>query len=258
MVMLTAAFDVSQDHPHKRFLVMAGFVSSAESWAEFEQEWRSRLAQDGLSWFHMYSFAHSINQFDGWRHQEARRRKLLSDILDITSGHAYQKFGCVIEADAFSMLNPETRDKFAETAIAAAGKFCVGFVLGWKHRERYVQKFPEFVFEDGDLGKGTLMKAVKELTGRDPIFRAKKDDPSKGIEAFTPLQASDILAYEIKKITDTLGQTLPDDFRFRFPYEQLSRIPGEPRILNFESVPIGDMLFKVDQYFEEHPPGKSN
>lgn len=258
MVMLTAAFDVSQDQPHRRFLVMAGFVSSAERWVEFDQEWRARLAKDGLSWFHMHSFAHSKKPFEGWEKQETRRRSLLSDLLDILSAHAFQKFGCVIQADAFSMLNQETRDKFAETAIAAAGKFCVGLVLGWKNRERYIQKFPEFVFEEGDSNKGSLIQAIKELTDRSPIFRAKKDNPEKGIMAFTPLQASDILAYEIKKITDTLSLPIPDDYRFRFPYEQLSRVHGETRILDFDSVPIGDMLLKVDQYFEEHPLGGAN
>jgi hypothetical protein len=256
MVMLTAAFDVSQDQPHKRFLVMAGFVSSAEEWKHFDVEWRKRLAEDGLSYFHMHSFAHSINQFDGWRNQENRRRRLLSDLLDIVAGHAYHKFGCAIQADAFAALESGPRENFAETAIAAAAKFLVGFVMRWRDHERYQQRHPEFVFEDGDADKGTLMEAVKKVSGSYPIFRPKKDDPDKGIEAFTPLQASDILAYEIKKITDTIEQVLPEGFRFRFPYEQLSKIAGEPRILNFESVPIGNMLFKVDQYFEEHPLGK--
>ena len=45
----------------------------------------------------------------------------------------------------------------------------------------------EFVFEDGDLGRGKLAERVNVLTGVMPTFRLKKD--SLQVKAFTPLQA---------------------------------------------------------------------
>jgi hypothetical protein len=58
MTMLTAAFDCSSDKS-EQFFVMAGFVSSAEEWANFDKEWRARLKMDNLAYFHMHPFAHA-------------------------------------------------------------------------------------------------------------------------------------------------------------------------------------------------------
>src|SRR5450759_1206912 len=81
--MLTTAFDISNDEPDHQFLVIAGFVSNAERWKDFDEEWRKRLAVDGLDYFHMQPFAQSTRMFKGWDKQEPRRRRLIGDLLDI-------------------------------------------------------------------------------------------------------------------------------------------------------------------------------
>ena len=201
MAMLTGAFDVSQDQPNRRFLIMAGFISDAGRWADFDRKWRERLAADDLPYFHMNLFAQSKRIFRGWEKQEDKRRKLLCDLLDIIVEHAYHKFATAVLVEAFGRLSLEVRKEFAPTPIAAAGRFIAGLVFRWRDRERY-RGVPEFVFEDGDEDRGSLIDVMKELTGKEPIFRPKKDDPEKQIVAFTPLQAADILAYEVKQITD--------------------------------------------------------
>src|ERR1035441_10749921 len=87
MAMLTAAFDCSQDKS-QQFFVMAGFVSSAEEWSNFDREWRKRLKDDNLEYFHMQRFAHATTHptkpFDkSWIGKEKRRQRLLSDLLGI-------------------------------------------------------------------------------------------------------------------------------------------------------------------------------
>jgi hypothetical protein len=244
MVMLTAAFDVSQDQPGRTFLAMAGFVSEAESWKEFDREWRQRLAADGLTYFHMNPFAQSRGPFNGWDRQEDRRRKLLSDLLDIIVAHARQKFACVVQAKVAAAMPDKAREIFGAELLAIAGSSIVGLVLNWRDREKY-QAQPELVFEEGDLGKGALMERIRTLTGQDPIFRRKKDSPQEGITGFTPLQAADILAYEVKKLTDEVGGVLADDFQLRFPYRQLNLIQGEPRIFTLETVRVAEMYARA-------------
>jgi hypothetical protein len=252
MVMLTCAFDVSQDQPLRKFLVMAGFVSDAKAWAEFDRLWRKRLADQGFSYFHMQKFAQRSEPFD--KLDESQRRRLLSDLLDIIAGHTYQKFACVVQSQAFAKLSDDTRRDFAPTVIAAAGRFVGGLVFSWRDSEKY-RATPEFVFEQGDQDRGSLIKVVREFTGRDPIFRPKKDDPVKNVLAFTPLHAADILAYEVKKIADNIDHLLPEDFQFRFPYQQLNKIPGEPRVLSFDRITEVDMLVRINEYFAKFPLG---
>jgi hypothetical protein len=99
VAMLTAAFDCSKDKDRKYF-IMAGFVSSADEWVSFDVEWRNRLTDDGLAYFHMQRLAHADTHpqkpFDKtWIGQKKRRQTLLSDLLDIIKSHAWRKFACI-------------------------------------------------------------------------------------------------------------------------------------------------------------------
>lgn len=93
---------------------------------------------------------------------------------------------------------------------------------------------------------------MEEITGRTPSFEYKKDDPEKGIVAFTPLQASDLLAYEIQKMTQNEGRPM-DEFSFRFPYEQLEKVPGDIRMLQAGGTKLIDEWWRVQKYFDANP-----
>jgi len=255
MVMLTAAFDCSQD-PQKRYFVMAGFASSAERWAEFDKEWRGRLAKDGLRYFHMYSFTQCIHRAAGpfdtsWIGQEKRRRVLLQDLLEIVGSHAWQKFGGIFPTDSLMMFSEIARERFLPSLIATAGRLMWADVEAWRKRERFRNQ-AELFFEDGDHEQDSLRRAIREVTGQSPSFRAKQDIADKNVLAFTPLQASDILAYEIQKICQDAGQPI-DDVHFRFPYVELDRIPGGIRMLRNEGATVLDEFLKVQAYFEKNP-----
>jgi hypothetical protein len=229
MVMLRTAFDASVEKPSERFLVLAGFISDDEAWKEFDIEWRKRLAVDDVPYFHMNPFAMRQRHFKGW--SEDRRQALLGDLLGILSSTVYYKFGVVVDAQAVRDLC----DLFEYpniTMLEVAGSLMVMEVEQWRVRNNY-QNSAEHVFEDGDVGKGRLSNAVKMATGKTPIFKPKKDIPEKGIVGFTPLQASDILAYEIKKAASNASLQdgrVPRDYVFRFPYQELNRIQGQPHM----------------------------
>lgn len=255
MVMLTGAFDCSQDPPKKHF-IMAGFVSSAEEWARFDERWRERLRADNLPYFHMHAFAQSFSYpkppFDEtWAGNKARREALLSDLLDIIASHAWRKFGSVLPVDMVQLFSDVARNTFMPSLIATAGRLIWSDVETWRRREKFQQP-ARMVFEDGDGDKGSLISAMKEVTGRSPSFEPKKDNPEKEILAFTPLQASDILAYEIQKITQC-GTDALDSVKFRFPIVQLEKLPGDIRILQREGAQLMDEFMRVVLHFKNNP-----
>lgn len=255
MVMLQTAFDCSSE-ASQRYFIMAGFIASAERWAEFDVEWRKRLAEDGLPYFHMQpfsqSFHHAKKPFDStWVGDGKRRERLLGDLLDIIRSHAWYKLACILPEESLLMFSDVAREHFVPTRIATAGRLMWADVEVWRRREGFRNQ-AEMIFEDGDHEKGTLMKAMREITGQSPIFREKKDKPEEGIVGFTPLQAADILAYEVQKLTTQDGRSL-DEIPFRFPYGQLERVPGDIRMLRADGTKLMDEFLRVTHYFNVNP-----
>jgi hypothetical protein len=218
MVMFMAAYDASMDS-RKAFLSVGGFVSSAADWLDFDGKWRDRLAQDGLSYFHTADFAHSVGDFARFKNQKERKRALLQDLLGIVSSHTYRKFGVTVEVEAVDAeFADQNKLEYAPNSFVLAGELACGQALFWAIAEGC--PLPEFVFEDSDLGRGKLAEQVKVLTGVMPTFRPKKDSPE--IKAFTPLQAADILVYEMSRLT---RKGTPRG-SFSYPFQELNRMPG--------------------------------
>jgi hypothetical protein len=237
LAMLTACFDAGGSEHDQKCLVVAGFISSADDWIRFDSEWRDRLSRDGIAYFHMVEFAHCYGQFDGWKKQEHRRRKLLADLMGIIKSHAYRKFGCaVVNETLVANLSEDLRAEFYINAYALAGRASVAHVSEWARAEQIPRPALEYIFEDGDLGKGKLMQRMKEDGYPAPGFKGKKDrtDPNGiVIAAFTPLQASDFLAYEmflgVKRLDDPVSNP-------RWAIEEFHRIPGEPGIFTVDNM----------------------
>lgn len=201
MAIWTAAFDASgsEGDAKTQFLTVAGFLSTAQEWIAFSELWQKRLQDDGLEYFRMAEFAQSVKQFAAWKNQEARRQRLLGDLLDIIKRHAFRKFGTVVEIAALNEhLDDAFKQDFHLTAYALAGRSAVGDVWQWTKSQGMLATPVAMVFEDGDLGKGELTKRCEE-DGIPVNFRPKKDQISGDVlvPGFIPLQACDILVYEM-------------------------------------------------------------
>lgn len=223
---LVAVFDASgkEDTP---CIVVAGFISSPKDWDAFDDGWTARLKQDGLDYFHMVEFAHSKKQFaNGWKEDEARRQNLLADLLTIITGTVYRQFGCAIEMENFDKLSAENKKEFSLNAYALAARTCAADIRRWLDEQKWPSR-TAYVFEDGDEGKGLLIKRFEKDALPTPSFKPKfevtKDGTSK---PFTPLQAADILAYEVHKPYRDVLEGKPPVKKFRWGFEELSKITG--------------------------------
>ena len=200
MAEFTACFDASGSphDPATPFLAVAGFLSSADSWIEFSESWKVRLAEDGLEYFHMVDFAQSTNHFEGWRPQEPRRQKLLGDLVDLIKSHAFQQFGQAVRLSEHNeYLDDRFKEEFHLTAYTLAARTCAGYVRRWLEGEGLDSTQFTLVFEEGDLGQDKLKKRLED-DGFGVNFRPKTDRIRSGMlhRGFIPLQAADIWAYE--------------------------------------------------------------
>jgi len=217
--MFTACFDASGHESDKPYLVVAGFISSADDWINFSEKWKMRLNQDGLPYFRMSEYAHSRRVFEGWRNQEAKRRSLLADLIDLIKSHAYRQYGCVIDIKSFLQILPkEHRNTYHLNAYSLAARDCAAQIRKWAKSENITSPI-KFVFEDGDKGTGQLIQRFGEDNLPSPDFAPKKDTIKNGITVpgFIPLQAADIWAYELflafKRYNE--GNTTPPPVEFR-------------------------------------------
>jgi len=234
--MFTAYFDASGSENDSRtpYLVVAGYLSTAEKWTVFSDLWTKRLQKDGLTYFRMSEYAHSIKEFEGWRPDEDRRRRLLNDLIGLVKSYVVGMFGCVVKISAMQAMTNEARDRFHLTAYVLAGRNCAGEVAKWIHESAQGGEAPpcELIYEDGDTGQSALTKRLTE--DEYPFsFKPKRDTMRKSglIEpGFVPLQAADILAYEIA------AGVRRGNFK-RWPAVQLESIPGRIGIFEEEDMP---------------------
>jgi hypothetical protein len=245
--MFTACFDAGGSQHDQSFLVVAGFISSANAWRRFDGVWRNRLAQDGLSYFHTVDFAQSTGQFkEDWKANEPRRQRLLADLMDIIRKHAFRRFGCAVDNELFMRYLPrEQREEYFLNAYALASMDCTAQVLRWcRTQPAPVFHKVRFVFEDGDLGKGNLIKRFASDLAMTPIFESKKDKASENgkISAFTPLQAADFLAYEILKGCKEMKGRQRNP---RWGLEEFMQMPGELGTYDRENLEALDMNHQI-------------
>jgi hypothetical protein len=194
MAALIGYFDAGGSQHDQQFIVVAGFISSSDVWSKFEHAWQARLKRDGISYFHMVECAHSTGQFrSSWKDDERKRRALLllGDLMDIILSHTFRKFACVIENKKFrEIITTEQRKKWRLDGYSWAGLYCAMQVNNWRQLETTFREPPQFVFEDGDLGKGLLEERLTENGFGSPTFRPKMDTKTKNgvLAGFIPLQ----------------------------------------------------------------------
>jgi hypothetical protein len=78
----------------------------------------------------------------------------------------------------------------------------VADISNWKQQEGLSHVPTGYVFEEGDNGAGLLSERLLKDGHSRPYFLPKKDRAEPDgtrINAYTPLQAADMLAYELAK-----------------------------------------------------------
>jgi len=185
------------------------------------------LNRDGIEYFH----AKDLDGFWGpFRHLQSNpsrqeiKKNLCADLMALIKSSTYRKFSCTIVNEDFENLTPELREEFALSAYSVAGRTCDKNLRGYM-TETYPKTTPfAIVFEDGDIGKGKLIKRLKDDMGTRINFRPQKDKTLEDglVECgFIPLQAADWLAHEVNLATRKLINTeVESELELRWPMQQ--------------------------------------
>jgi hypothetical protein len=225
----TVYLDASGSEHDQPCLAVAGYLSTAEQWIEFEKSWLLRLSAEGLDYFHAREILRAVPD-------KIKRDSLYADLTGIIAGHCTRQIGCCVINSAMDALTEEERKEFDITAYSIAGRACAGQVRQWA-RAFGARSLPELVFECGDKGKGSLLGLLKTDGFPEPTFRPKRDTLINGFiqPGAVPLQAADLLAFEI---FDPIRKIETDGYlrRIRPSFEALCKIPGDLKSVHLKGI----------------------
>jgi hypothetical protein len=192
-----AYFDESGTHGSP-ILTLAGYIATVEQWAEFSREWDELLKQEALTHFHMSKFEARRGEFDGWDNE--RRLRVQKRLLGIIKRRVTLGVFCAVNLAAYE----ETMTEFRRTNFGSPYNFCVklclAFVSFWA--QEYKRKEPiAYVIEHGAGYNKEINRSFADMFASQEwrqIFRlGSLSFVDK--KAALPLQAADLLAYEVWK-----------------------------------------------------------
>lgn len=229
MLMLEVYFDEAGhgDDPSTNFLGIAGCLEKAETWVDFKGEWDAVLKSEGLDYFHMNEFAHSINAFKEWKGDESRRRKLYGDLWKIIHKVEPVMVGCFVDLRGYRGRLGEGLRNILGDAYFLCYFHCLKVVSALVGND-YKSNVPignfATIFDDKKGFKGKAMNIYEEIVNRFPEVQGRIPPPIfRDMRSVNPIQVADIIAYEAYKEFNEQSKGI-GRAKKRWGFEQLEKL----------------------------------
>jgi hypothetical protein len=200
--MLEAYVDDSGKIGQGHTTVLAGYVASAETWADFSRRWAAVLAEPpALEYLHTTDAMALKKQFRGWT-EDARDAKLAKLIDVINNTDILYGAAAIINNQDFQRVatgHPDRR--ISDPFLFLFAQVLRGLLLA--HRDLGPKDNLEFVFEDmseaghhlSDIFEDLMYTAPGSVQAlgitNKPVFKGKKDG--------MPLQAADLVVNRVRR-----------------------------------------------------------
>lgn len=192
----------SDDSRQKGFVVLAGWIASAEDWIAFEVNWKIFLASYNVPYLHMKEFAHSVGPYAKWKNTPKFRARFVHDAWDVMKSHIRGGFVSLIQDILFNRINRFYKlQEMIPNCYALAGRAAMEWTEQYANEKREPARC---VFDDPGTGDKCALIRVSDVNPKlsTPSFEPSHDIPhrKKGIRrGLVQLQAADFLAYEVRK-----------------------------------------------------------
>ena len=201
MSMFTIYCDDSGTHPESRVAAVAGYIGKVGQWENFQKEWKKALKEFGIKEMHRTDLETWHNEFETWGPH--LRNKFLQRIQPIIRDHITFPIGCAVIKEEFERIVPtDVKAKFGGV-YGWCVHDCLVAMRVWYDGKDYRNPV-QWVFEAGTIGHGQVDAMFEELY-KNPITRDKYHIKGWSFvgKSVVPLQAADVLAYEmVKQITN--------------------------------------------------------
>jgi hypothetical protein len=179
----------------QRFVGVAGLVAPAENWEAFERKWKQALSDFKIPYFHMKDFASRRRYYEGW--SEQKRRKLLGKLLRIIATTNPFPVGAIISLDDYRSFSAEDQKLMGDPY-----HFCLMgcvYLPSWRTENDPPDVRVSIIFGEQLEFKYMAGQLLEDFKQNYPAAK-RFDPPAFGdMKEVVPLQAADIVAYELHK-----------------------------------------------------------
>ncbi|MHB8483398.1 MAG: DUF3800 domain-containing protein [Nitrospiria bacterium] len=210
MAMITAYFDESGTHEGSPVTVVAGYVSTGEQWLKFDDEWKAILKDAEIPYFRMSLHQNRQDFYRNW--DESKRNRILERLILTIRVRAQIPISASVAKSDYQEVFGESPEISPYTFCALQ---CLARIGEWA--EKYNHDEPiAYVFESGAGYNREFDKLREVLSGNETRKKRYRFGSITFVEKIkaTPLQASDILAYEIYK----------ENMNFIFPGKEIRKL----------------------------------
>ena len=203
MSIFTIYCDDSGTDKHSRVASVAGYLGKVSQWEKFQKEWRKALREFGVRQMHRAELESFKGEFKQWN--GTLRTKFLQRVQPIIREHMTVPIGSAVIKDDFHNVIPRHIQEQFGGVYGWCAHDCLVAVSHWYGNRGYRNRI-QWVFEAGTIGHGQVDAMFRELNGnqktRDKFYIKGWSFQDKSV---VPLQAADVLAYEVfKQVTNQI------------------------------------------------------
>ena len=203
MSMLTIYCDDSGTDDHNRVAVVAGWIGQVRKWEQFTKVWKTALKDFGVNQMHrskLEAFKGEFERTKGWN--EKKRAEFLQRVHPIIRTYAKVPIGSAVIKKDFEAVMPDEVKKMVGGVYGWCAQECIVAVGMWCEHTNHRHPV-RWVLEAGTTGHGQLEKGFEAIydnsSMRDKCHLKGWSFEDKSVR---PLQAADVLAYEVFKQVD--------------------------------------------------------
>jgi hypothetical protein len=229
-------------------VAVSGYLATPKQWSNFEKEWRIVLGIAGIPHFHMTDFVARKKEYECW--ERKKRDDVFQALLAVIKRNALYGIGALV---LLSDYREVVTTDFRRAVVGEPYTFCCTMCL--YAASRFAEQIGyndsiKYVFDHGDEHQREVLAAHTSAC----------NDPEKSAfyrfsvgsltfdrkDRATPIQAADILAYEMYK--EMMRHTYPTEPKryTRRSLHALLDVPGDYKVYN------KDGLMGVIGQAEEH------
>jgi hypothetical protein len=211
-------FDDSGTDGTTSVAVAACYIASKEQWDHFVRNWDEVLKDENFKGFHMCEFMAKPKAghmpFCEWDNR--KKDRVYAKLASIINARIRQGFAIAVPKAPFDRhVFPEFKEGYAADHYTWAVRSMLGLISEW--REKYgIDKPMQYVFHRGSLSQDQIGKIWTEESKKKPaLAELRYGMVEDGVmfqddAVFKPLQAADILAWQMRNQMDrTVMRGLP-------------------------------------------------
>ena len=226
MAMFTVYFDESGTHTESEAVSVGGYLSTVDQWERFQNSWDEILKEAGIEFFHMTDHQNRQGPYKNW--SEFKHRRVLEKLIIEIRSRTRVPIGASVPVADFAEYQKVCEASQECSAYTFCAVQCLSQVGEWA--DQYGHDEPiAYVLESGAGFNKQLDKLRDELGGNE-VRKKRYRFGSLTIadkRQMNPLQAADILAYELNK--EMVNFIIPGKGVRRPRYSAITLLEGQPK-----------------------------